>query len=116
MDVNGAISIPSKYHGWTPLHCACLQDDVAVVKLLIDRGALYTIENALGERPVKIALAEKKSQEIIDLLLSLDRRIRHSYRALPCTHKHDLVSTGIVKNCPHPRCGKEVRKWVQLFG
>ena len=113
MDVNALVEREGNYCGWTPLHCACLQDNLAVVKTLLDRGALPTSKNAQGQQPIKVALAAKKNQAIIDLLLPFEVEEKRQYRAIPCTHKHELASPDSVKICP--QCHKDVKKWVQFF-
>jgi ankyrin repeat protein len=41
--------------GWTPLHWACRQDSIAVVTLLIDKGADKNAKTDRGWRPIDVA-------------------------------------------------------------
>lgn len=42
-------------HVWTPLMCACRRGDVAIVELLLNKGAKVNVKDAAGNTPLSIA-------------------------------------------------------------
>ena len=114
MDANHQVEYEGEYHHWTPLHCACLQDNHEVIKVLLDKGALPSAKNAQGERPIKVALRINKSAQIIDMLLAFETKEKRQYIAIPCGHLHQLASpTGRIAVCPN--CKEDVELWQQMF-
>ncbi len=59
-------SIEERWHGYTPLQAAILQEDLQAVKFLVERGANL---NALVERPER-AMHGMNSFEFVELLYS----------------------------------------------
>ncbi|KAI5751244.1 hypothetical protein M8J77_005725 [Diaphorina citri] len=53
---------------WTPLMCACHRGDIAIVDLLLNRGANINVTDTAGNTPVSIA-KQCNHQEVYDLLV-----------------------------------------------
>ena len=56
--------------GWTPLHIAARQGDLAMAKLLVKHGDKTNVKDASGRTPLDLAV-EKKKPEMVEYLKSL---------------------------------------------
>lgn len=55
------------YNGRTPLHIACTEGKIEVVKYLLLRGASTHVQDKYGQRPIDDAI-QAENEEIIELL------------------------------------------------
>jgi ankyrin repeat protein len=69
----GADPSSAQSGGWTPLHSAALHGDIALVQLLLSRGALAWIEAYDMTRPLDFAI-ERRHAEIVRLLQKQPKR------------------------------------------
>ena len=70
--------------GFTPLHFACFNGDILIVKLLIDKGADKNIVDSKGRKPVDLIKDrdDKESSEIKEYLHSNDAVFLHSLQPM----------------------------------
>ncbi|MEO1218887.1 MAG: ankyrin repeat domain-containing protein [Bacteroidota bacterium] len=84
--------------GTTPLHVAVLQDDIELIRLILDLGSDVDPEDILGNRPLHMAIVAN-SQPIVELLVRYGADI--NARALngksPLERAAELNQVGIIK-------------------
>ena len=68
--VHGADVNKKNHHGGSPLHNACQQGNLEVVKLLVENGASAEIFNRTGGAPLHLA-AQYNQPEVIEYLVAV---------------------------------------------
>ena len=69
VDVNAVVTHEGPHAKWTPLHCACMNNDTTIVKLLLNRGAQpHALNNKLQE-PLDIA-QQHNHEDVFNMLIA----------------------------------------------
>ncbi|XP_058123704.1 uncharacterized protein LOC131281910 [Anopheles ziemanni] len=86
------IDVPSPRYATTPLHLACLCNELRRVKLLLKHGANPTLENSEGVTPLQLAVGNRNTPLVRTLL-------EHNSRNGKLTEDLDVVLAIAVKKC-----------------
>jgi ankyrin repeat protein len=61
-------------HGQTPLHFACIDGNIDIVKVLLENGVDVNLTNASGQTPLHVACS-KGHTDVVQLLIDSGVRV-----------------------------------------